>query len=389
MSASIRVFSLVKGFHGGVARYAAMLSKLDERPGIEFKTVVINSADWICNRDDLDAYGLEEIVVRDQFDFSWIGPCVERLNRFSPDLLFVHGGSVASGLAWLLQRKAKRCLPYVSSYHGFYTAPSPSKRLIQSTRNWITPKLYQRRALAIVTVADFCKQYLIARGVDAEKLTVVHNGIDANPPKCDPIQRSSLGLDNSDIIVGVLSRLDVEKGLSYLLDAVSCVIKRHPKVHLVLVGDGGCAEQLQQQSRQIGVASNVHFVGYQKNAQAWLELFDIFALPSSAEFHSISLLEAMRAGKAIVATNVGGNTESVRNEKEALVVPPKSSEALAAALNRMIEDPEMPRRLSAAAKQRFAEYFTIDQMLDETEAWLLGCAHLAQSQQRQCSEKSC
>ena len=382
----IRVFSLVKGFHGGVAKYAAMLSTLNERSNIEFHTAVINSPGWICNRGDLDSYGLDEIMIQGKWDFSWMGACVERINRFSPDLLLVHGGCLGSGLAWLLQRKVKQHLPYVSSYHGFYTAPSPSKRLIQPIRNWLTPKLHQRRTLAVVAVADYCKHYLVARGVDADKITVVHNGIDAIAPRCDPIQRSSLGLKEDDIIIGVISRFDPVKGLTYLLDAVSSVIKKHPKVHLAMVGDGDCTDQLKQQCRQLGIASNIHFVGYQHNIQAWYEFFDIFALPSLAEFHSIALLEAMRAGKPIVSTDVGGNTESVRDEKEALVVPSKNAEALADALNRMIEDPAMAQRLSEAAKQRFDKCFTIDHMLDETEAWLFKCVQLARSRQPQCPE---
>ncbi len=382
----IRVFSLVKGFHGGVAKYAAMLSMLNERSNIEFHTAVINSPGWLCNRGDLDSYGLDEIMIQNKWDFSWLGACIERINRFSPDLLLVHGGCVGSGLAWLLQRKVKQHLPYVSSYHGFYVAPSPSKILIQPLRNWLTPKLHQRRTLAVVAVADYCKRYLVARGVDADKITVVHNGIDATPPRCDPIQRSSLGLKEDDIIIGVISRFDPVKGLSYLLDAVSSVIKRHPKVHLAMVGDGDCTEQLKQQCQRLGIDSHVHFVGYQHNIPAWYEFFDIFALPSLAECHSIALLEAMRAGKAIVATDVGGNTESVRDEKEALVVPSKNAEALADALNRMIEDRAMAQRLSEAAKQRFDKCFTIDHMLDETEAWLFKCVQLARSRQPQCPE---
>ncbi|MBN2294582.1 MAG: glycosyltransferase family 4 protein [Pirellulales bacterium] len=382
----IKVFSLVNGFHGGVAKYTAMLSLLNERDNIELQTVVLNCPEWICNRADLDSYDLDEMMIRGRFDFSWIDPCVERINRFSPDLLLVHGGCVASGFAWLLQRKVKRHLPYVSSYHGFYTAPSPSKKLIQPIRNWLTPKMYQRRTLSVVAVAEFCKQYLIDRGVDADKITVVHNGIDAIAPSCESIQRSSLGLKDDDIIIGVISRLDPVKGLSYLIDAFPSVLKRHPKVHLVMVGDGDCTEQLKQQCQQLGIASNVHFVGYQHNIQAWYEFFDIFALPSLAEFHSIALLEAMRAGKAIVSTDVGGNTESVRDEKEALIVPSKNAEALGNALGRMIEDPAMARRLSEAAKQRFDQYFTIDHMLDQTEAWLRKCVQLAKSQQTQCSE---
>jgi len=376
---TIKVFSLVKGFHGGVARYTALLSKLNEKPGIDFKIMVINCPDWLCNNDDLVAYNLDEIKISGRLDFSWIKPCAGRINSFDPDLLFVHGGFYANGLAWLLQRKVKRFLPYVSSYHGYYTAPKLNRKPIEPFLNWATPKVYQNRALAIVSVADYCKRYLVSRGVDKEKITVVHNGIDPDPPQCAPVERSSLGLANDDIIIGVISRFDPVKGLTYLLDAVSGGIKKNPKVHLVMVGDGECSELLQKQCLRLGIGPNVHFVGYQKNVQAWFELFDIFALPSLAEFHSISLLEAMRAGKAIIATDVGGNTESVRDGKEAIIVPPKNAEALECAIVRLIEDPELANRMAEAARERFRKHFTVDVMLDKTEAWLRKCVQLAHS----------
>jgi glycosyltransferase involved in cell wall biosynthesis len=376
---NIKIFSLVKGFHGGVARYTAMLSKLNERPGIEFQTAVINCPDWACNREDLEAYDLDEIMIKRRLDFSWIDPCVKKINRFEPDLLFIHGSCVASSLAWIIQKRVKRPLPYVSSYHGFYTAPKPNRKIIQPVINWLTPKAYQYRALAGVTVAEYCKQYLVTRGVDADKITVVHNGIDPEPPNCEPVGRSTLGLKRDDLIIGIISRIDPVKGLEYLIDAFPLVLAKHPGVHLIMVGDGGCTEKLKQQCRQLGIESNVHFVGYQRNAQAWMELLDIFVLPSLAEFHSIAILEAMRAGKPIVATDLGGNTESVRHEKEALIVPPKNTKAIADALNRLIENPALAKSMAQAARHRFFQNFTIQHMLDRTEEWLFDCVDLART----------
>ncbi len=379
MAENSRIFSLVWGFSGGVARYAAMMSTLDQRPGIDFQTAVINCRKWACNRDDLEAYGLDEITIRGRWDFSWIGPCVEKINRFDPDLLFVHGGFVESGIVWILQRKLKRNIPYVASNHGYATNPWKLVLPIRERLAPLNPLTYQHRALAVVTVAHACKENLVAHGVSPEKITVVHNGIDPEPPRVDPVSRSSLGIKENETIIGVLSRLTRLKGVSYLINALRTILKTHPTVHLVVAGDGSEANQLKRLARNTGIDSNVHFVGYQTNAQAWLELFDIYALPSLAEFHSIALLEAMRAQKPIVATDVGGNTESVRHGKEALIVPPKNADAIAEAINQLIEDHALADTLAKSAKKRFLSDFTIDRMLSETESWLYDCGRLAQS----------
>ena len=94
-----------------------------------------------------------------------------------------------------------------------------------------------------------------------------------------------------------------------------------------------------------------------------MESCDVFALPSLEEFHSIAILEAMRAKKAIVATNIGGNPESLRDEQDALMVPSKDPEALAGALIRLLTSQELRTKLSNSAYERFKKHFTIDVMM--------------------------
>ena len=380
-SQPIRVLSLAKGFHGGVARYVAMVSKLNERDDIDLHTVVLNNPAALCNREDIETYGLDEIVYRGRKDFSWVKPCLERIDRLKPDLLFVHGSSPARNIARILQRKLKYHLSCVISNHGYYL-PAPSekrslRKYYHSFLAWLTPWVYQHRALAVVTVAEHCKRYFVSRGVDADKLTVVHNGIPAEIPRYIPIDRSTMNLNDDDIVIGTVSRMEPEKGLDYLIDAFANIAKNNLRVHLVVVGGGRCYRQLQEQSRLLGVESRVHLFEYQDNTEAWLSLFDIYALPSLREGHSIALLEAMRAGKAIVASDVPGNLESVDNEKEALLVPPADLEALEAALRRLANDGALADKLSQAARERFLACFTIDHMLDKTATWLLDCVRLS------------
>lgn len=377
MPNEIRISSLVWGFSGGVARYVTTLSRLNDRSDIKLQTIIIRSPDEVCYNDDLAAYGLDTIGRRGRFDLSWIHPCVERIDSFSPDLLFIHGGCVDNAMLWLLQRKLKRRIAYVNSNHGYATRPfklilPPRERLAP-----LNPFFYQHGPLAVVTVAHACKTHLVQHGVDPEKITVVHNGIDPEPPPAKPIPRSALGIKAGEFIVGVLSRLLFVKGVAYLIDAFNTALRRCPHLHLVVAGDGTHRTRLERQARSIGINARVHFVGSQSNAQSWLDLFDIYALPSLAEAHSIGLLEAMRSEKPIVATDVGGNTESVRNEQEALIVLPANSSRLAQALIRLVEDRTLAARLAQSSRRRFLTHFTVDRMLSDTADWLHGCVKRA------------
>ncbi len=109
--------------------------------------------------------------------------------------------------------------------------------------------------------------------------------------------------------------------------------------------------------------SNVNFMGYQSNITSWLNAWDIFVLPSLQENHSVALLEAMRAGKAIICTNVGGNPETVTHEKEALIVPSKDAQSIENALYRLINSQELRDTLGANAHKRFISSFTEEQTL--------------------------
>ncbi len=103
-------------------------------------------------------------------------------------------------------------------------------------------------------------------------------------------------------------------------------------------------------------------MGYQNNIPEWLATWDIFVLPSLFEYHSIALLEAMRAGKAIIATTVGGNEESVTNHVEALTIPSKDSIALSEALIKLIENPQLRKKIGENARKRFLIEFTENTM---------------------------
>lgn len=130
-----------------------------------------------------------------------------------------------------------------------------------------------------------------------------------------------------------------------------------------MIGEGPDLENLRIQSTKLGLNEDISFVGFQSNVADWLAACDIFALPSLYEYHSIAVLEAMRAGKAIVATTVGGNGESITDGVEGLLVPPSDPVALADALEKLLSDSELRKRLGQNARNRFEREFTETAMM--------------------------
>lgn len=366
----MRILSLTWGFTlGGIGKCLLAYDRLNELSDVEIHTACIT-----LNNNNSDLKPLQQInatifYIKSRKDFSWMEKAVKLISEFKPDVLFVHGfnGPI---VARLLQIKLKRKIPFVCSYHGFYHAPSLSRIPLAPVFNKAAEYVYCHHATAVVAVAKYCKDQLVFHGVPENKISVVHNGLPARQQTVKLVTRADAGLDDSNFVIGIASRLDPVKGLEYLMDAFAKIVLAYPMARFLLVGNGNCEDALKKKSVKLGIDDKVKFVGYQDNVDKWLELFDVFALPSLAEYHSIALLEAMRAGKAIVATDVGGNTESVVHEEHGLVVPPADAIALEKAIIRLIKNSELRRSLGCAAQKRYEAEFTEDRMLEKMSIWL-------------------
>ena len=222
--------------------------------------------------------------------------------------------------------------------------------------NGLTHWIYAHFANVTISVAEYSRQYLISKGVPAQKVVTVHNGI-KDIPTPQPIE-----MQHDVVNIITASRIDKVKGLSYMMEAVELLKQRGLGFHYYMIGEGPELDGMKRICKEKHLQDVVSFEGFQSNVPEWLAATDIFALPSLYEYHSIAVLEAMRAGKAIVATTVGGNGESITNNKQGLMVPAADSKALANALERMVSDTDLRTRLSENAFNRFEHEFTEDAM---------------------------
>lgn len=372
----LRVLTLHWGFvPGGVVKYAMALDQVGAFAPVRMRHAVIYAHAWDLDQEALDRLDPVRITIRSRADPSWLRRFEMEIERFEPHLLLTFGfnGNV---IAWLHSALWGSCPAYVSVFHGAYYAPGPGRRLVAPVMNTLSEAFLRRRACSIAAVSRVSKDYLVARGIPADKIVVIHNGLsdEWGEPAARRTARIALGLLEDDLAVGVASRLDPIKGLPSLLEAMVDLFPSVPKLKLVIIGTGPLEAKLRRQVAASGYQDRVRFTGFRSDAARLLSGLDIFALPSLQENHSIGLLEAMRAGLAIVTTAVGGNLESVRDGREALVVPSADAVALRDALRQLTTNPRLRRRLGAAARHRFLTEFTVERMLQQTAAWLIGSA---------------
>jgi glycosyltransferase involved in cell wall biosynthesis len=212
-----------------------------------------------------------------------------------------------------------------------------------------------------------------SRGAHRLPVAIIPNFVDdvAFAPWSDE-QRSSmlreLGVPNDAIVIGVIANLSPVKDHATLLRAMAMLAPNWPSLHLVLVGDGECREALASLARTLDLERRVHFAGRRSNERNLHHLFDLSILCSLSEGFPNSIIEAMAAGKAVVATEVGGVAEAVVHGETGLLVPPSSPARLASALDELLRDPRRRATFGAAALDRARRQYQAAPVVGSLEA---------------------
>lgn len=376
---TLSVLSIVWGFSlGGVGKYLTLINNVNRYAPIRIHTLCILADKWWSDHEALKKLNAHKIRIRSRLDLSWSIKAASFIDAFDPHLIMTHGFN-GHFVAFTARILAKTNIPFICSYHGSYHAISPGRKLVEGLFNFITKRFIRHFTISCVAVADYSKNYLVERGVSNDKITVIHNGIDDYKPSPNAREklRDEWGIKKNEVVIGVASRLDPVKGVNFLVDTFEKLTKRYDNIRLIVIGSGTCEDELRSKVSNYEIDGKVVFTGFRSDVPACLEAMDIFVLPSLAEYHSIGLLEAMRAGKPIVATNVGGNTESVSHMKEGVIVPPANVDALVKGISQLLNDPVLANRLGKAAKIRFRKNFTEEIMVQRTAQWLMKCGEVA------------
>ena len=225
----------------------------------------------------------------------------------------------------------------------------------------------------VIAVCELARQAEIKRArVSPEHVVTVYNGVDVERVSVAGGQaaaraRRVIGIPVEAPLVGSLGRLHSQKGFSDLLTALAQVRRRIPSVRLFLAGDGELRADLEAQSRSLGLSEAVTFAGVRTDVPEILAALDVFVLPSLWEGMPNAVLEAMAAGLPVVATAVGGIPEVVVDGVTGLLVPPRDPDGLAQAIECLLRDPGLRRKMGQAGWKRVERCFSVEQMVRKTE----------------------
>jgi glycosyltransferase involved in cell wall biosynthesis len=229
------------------------------------------------------------------------------------------------------------------------------QNLAVSGRQRLLLNLVSRLTDRFVCVSRDSARLAATQGIGLRKASVIWNGIDVG-------RFSNHRSDPTGPVVTV-ARMSPEKDIETLIRAIGLAAP----LRLEVAGDGPCLPQLRQLATQLGLGERVRFLGQVRDVPGLLSRASLFVLPSRTEGISLTLLEAMASGLAVVTTRVGGNPEVVADGETGLLVPAANPPALAAALLKLHEDADLRQRMGQAGRRRVEQHFEIGRMVAEYE----------------------
>jgi glycosyltransferase involved in cell wall biosynthesis len=279
-------------------------------------------------------------------------PFLHHLRTEQPTIFHAHLSWLLSCKFGLLAAAIARVPIVIATLHQFLMPPW--KRNIYWQQRLLTPNVHLYTAVSQAVAQQLSQSFQ----VPSRKIRVIYNGIptasyDETTTRGPVSQRGS-----KRPIVLTVARLDAQKGHKFLLDAITQI----PDAHFLLAGEGAEQAGLQAQARELGIGDRLSFLGYRSDVPDLLASCDLFVLPSLYEGFPLSVLEAMAAGKPVVATAVGGTPEAVIDQVTGYIVPPGDANSLAGAIRKVLSNTALAHAMGMAGKERVQASFTVDTM---------------------------
>jgi glycosyltransferase involved in cell wall biosynthesis len=312
---------------------------------------------WIQERSESRGVPTYIIPTQGMADWRWVRQVGQLLRDEGVDLIHAHEfdanvqGTFAAGLAGI---------PLVATIHG-------KNYFWEKYRRRLAYRWVSRRA-TMVAVSQNLKDFVVEKvGIGRDRLRVVYNGVDVLP-SCgyDEVRncRKELNLPESDQVVGVIGNLYPVKGHQYLIEGIPSILSKCPNTSFLFAGRGQLETELKAEVKRLGLDGRVHFLGLRQDVARILALLDVFVLPSLSEGLSMAILEAMMAGKPVVATAVGGNPELVLDGKSGFLVPPRDSQALARSVTALLMNRQQAAQFAEEGKRRAEGQFSLRTMVN-------------------------
>jgi glycosyltransferase involved in cell wall biosynthesis len=346
-----------RAWRGGQRQVLLTVLGLRERG---HRAVLIAHPQGELMRRALEGHDLLKLAPRSEVDLhsAWhLGRIIKDLR---PDIVHAHDphAVAVASLALSFRRSASGPALLASRRVAFHLKPNAFSR-------W-----KYRQVDCFIAASESIRHVLVHDGIDPSRVTMVYEGIEVDRVQAEPVANihSELWLPTHAPIVGATAALTHEKGHRHLIDAAAIVVREVPDARFVILGEGDLRPSLERQTRELRLEKHVLLPGFRADVLAFIRGFDIFVMPSLAEGLGTSLLDAMAAGKPIVATSTGGIPEVVADGETGLLVPVRDDKALAQAIVRLLKDQALRERMGQQALVRVRKLFSADRMVEETLA---------------------
>lgn len=294
------------------------------------------------------------IVMRNDADVRCV-PALRRLiRRMSYDVVHFHTKRAHALALWL--PRGRRRPKYVVTRRMDYPEPS----------SWYTRLLYNRRVDGVIAISQAIGNILTRAGVDREKIRCISSGVD--PGKFAGIGMPAATADDI-FVVGCLAALEERKGHRYLLEAAALLKASGLKIRYDIAGDGPKRAELEAEVARLGLRDQIRFRGFVTDTVEYFAGVDLLTMPSLYEGLGVAALEAMAAGRAVIATRVGGLTESVIDGVTGFLVPPRDAVALAGAIAELVRSRSLAQTMGSRGRERVRRQFSLENMARQNESY--------------------
>lgn len=348
--------------HGGAERHAvSLVNRLSDR-GVDCHAAYIkNDGTQVeCLVHPGNSYCLD---ARRYLDSHAIRRLARLVKELRPSVI-VAANEYSLLYATLARLLAGTGAPLVVTYH------STLLRKVKERAQMLLYRFLFWHAHCAVFVCDNQRRYWRRRLVFGRRNEVIHNGIDTAAFRpaaaASPVTRASLGLEDSDYVIGVAAGLRPEKNHVQLVEAVRRLREDGRPARALLIGDGPTRPIVEARARDAGIGEHVLITGYQRDVRPYIELCDVMTLCSTTETFSLSAIEAMALGKPFVHSDVGGASEMIFSGWNGFLFPVGDDEALLERLH-MLADRERARTMGRNARLLVEHRFSEQHMVDAYE----------------------
>ena len=351
---------------GGAARIILRLGQIAQAEGWQVDILTTDPVfQQAVKQHGLGLVNLD--VIRREIRPVWDLRGLVRLTSFlrSEPYTIVHTHTSKAGFVGRLAARLAGVPVIVHTAHGFAfheESPASVRRFYSALE-----RLASRWCDRIVTVSEFHRTWAIELGMCSPRLIMaIPNGI-AEVVRNREVGlaevRREMGARHGDLVILSMARLAPDKGLEYLIEAATMLPSTGRPIRIVIAGDGPERDRLEQLAARLGVTSRVVFLGFREDVGDLLAASDLVVLPSLREGLSIALLEAMAAGKPIIATSIGSQREVASRADMARLVRPADAVALSQAIVRLAGDEALMASLGANARALYQSRYTETRML--------------------------